>query len=115
MSNQTPIDKKYQGLFAYRYKDNPLEYAFAKEWEKQHGPENMELLRGILGFSVTERDRDVANTVIQWLGSPVGQSFIIAATSKALSTRLRTAVLSARKPKKKKAYDGADRGARQRT
>ena len=72
---------KNKGLHQYRFKENPLEKAFAKQWEK----ENVEgrildyLLAKDLNYpkgEVTDRDREVAATVIQWLGSPCGQSFV---------------------------------------
>ena len=90
---------KNKGLNQYRFKENPLEKAFAKQWEK----ENVEgrildyllakdlnypkgkgrildyLLAKDLNYpkgKVTDRDREVAATVIQWLGSPCGQSFV---------------------------------------
>lgn len=65
-----------------------MERVFAKEWEKQNtdiwGKPNG---RGALDYlmaedpnnpmgEVTDRDRIVAATVIQWLGSPVGMCFI---------------------------------------
>jgi hypothetical protein len=65
-----------------------VEKLFAESWEKQ----NVSLLGGLDGKGtldyllakdcnhpngeVTSRDRQVAATVIQWLGSPVGQNFI---------------------------------------
>jgi hypothetical protein len=72
-----------KGLHQYRFKQNPLEKKFAKAWEQQ----NKEFERGTLDYllavdcnspkgEVTKRDREVAATVIQWLGSPVGQGFI---------------------------------------
>lgn len=77
-----------EGLHQYRFKQNPLEEQFALAWEKrnlnQHGREDG---RGTLDYlladdpnepwgEATERDRIVAATVIQWLGSPVGQGFV---------------------------------------
>ena len=79
---------KNEGLHQYRFKQNPLEEQFALAWEEKnlnlHGQEDG---RGTLDYlladdpnqpcgEVTERDRIVAATVIQWLGSPVGQGFI---------------------------------------
>jgi hypothetical protein len=75
---------KNVGLSAWRLKPqqaNPEEVAFAKKWNEQ----NQE--KGILSYlldpqnrgssaHVSDRDRMVAATVIQWLGSPVGQNFL---------------------------------------
>jgi hypothetical protein len=81
---------KNKGRSQYRFKQNPMEKAFARAWEKQ----NVNMLNGRLDGSgtldyllaedpnrpmgeVTERDREVAATVVQWLGSPVGENFVI--------------------------------------
>jgi hypothetical protein len=72
---------KNKGLHQYRFKENPLEKFYAEQWEK----ENVEgrVLDYLLAKDpnhprdeVTDRDREVAATVIQWLGSPCGQSFV---------------------------------------
>jgi hypothetical protein len=80
---------KNKGLHQYRFKDNPMEEIFAQAWEKQnlsiHGkPDGRGTLDYLLAKDsnspngeVTDRDREVAATVIQWLGSPVGQGFVI--------------------------------------
>jgi hypothetical protein len=75
---------KHEGLHAYRLKpnmDNPREVAFAEQWqhEQDFGRVLSHLLgSGDIGGEVTpsERDIEVAATVIQWLGSAVGQSFL---------------------------------------
>jgi len=73
-----------KGLRQHRFKQNPLEWKFAEMWEylniKNDG-------RGVLDYLLaedinrpcgekTDRDKMVAATVIQWLGSPVGQNFL---------------------------------------
>jgi hypothetical protein len=71
---------KHRGMRTYRLKDNPEEKRFAQAWSEQGN---------ILAYLLDERpvqggrpptpsDRDelVAATVIQWLGSPVGQHFL---------------------------------------
>lgn len=72
-----------KGLHTHRFKDNPEEKRFADAWLEQnkHGDNLAHLLderptRG--GRPPTPGDRDyvVAATVIQWLGSPVGQHFL---------------------------------------
>jgi hypothetical protein len=77
-----------KGLHQYRFKNEPLEKLFAEAWEADN-IDNAGRIdgRGILDYllakdsnhpngEVTKRDREVAATVIQWLGSPVGQSFL---------------------------------------
>jgi hypothetical protein len=71
---------KIKGLHTYRFQDNPEEKAFAEAWEEQHLGNGRHL--GYL-LSKTQdpevpsfRDELVAATVIQWLGSPVGQIFL---------------------------------------
>jgi hypothetical protein len=63
---------------------NPQEVIFAEHWERRNtGYEAT--LKWLLGENnrqaeaVTDRERAVAATVIQWLGSPVGFSFLEAA------------------------------------
>ena len=81
------VDKKYQGESPWRYKDNPLEKAFAEAWQKENKPRTgmqiglMDYMfdpenRGRPPTPVTDRDHRVAATVIQWLGSPVGQNWL---------------------------------------
>ena len=77
-----------KGLHQYRFKQNPMERAFAKAWEAQNNPEtSLRHGRGTLDYmlavnpndprdEVTDRDREVAATVVQWLGSPVGEGFV---------------------------------------
>ncbi|MDP2651955.1 MAG: hypothetical protein Q8O94_02375 [bacterium] len=66
------------GLSAYRLnpnQDNPREVAFAAQWaeENEHPSPNI-LAHLIPGYS--DRDAQVAATMMQWLGSNVGMSFI---------------------------------------
>jgi hypothetical protein len=79
---------KNRGLHQYRFKDNPMEEVYAKAWNLQNTARaGTSEGRGTLDYllakdcnypmgEVTNRDREVAATVIQWLGSPVGQSFV---------------------------------------
>jgi hypothetical protein len=74
---------RQQGLQTHRFKDNPEERRFAKSWEAWNTPTGSappyilvnELLECGAG-QVTRRDQAVAATVIQWLGSPVGLTFL---------------------------------------
>ena len=79
------VKRRYQGLHAFRYRDNPLELKFALEWQKQHDPQHGHRVAGtlpaLLGDGITSvepttQDYLVAATVIQWLGSPVGEAFL---------------------------------------
>ena len=63
---------KHQGISRHRLKDNPLEAIYANEWEKQ-APHTLGYL---IGEDYNQRDATVTATMIQWLGSPVGQSFV---------------------------------------
>lgn len=60
---------------------DPLECAFAQEWEKENErnsrPSLLELLLDGDGQKVSGRDRYVAATVVQWLGTNVGFSFLV--------------------------------------
>ena len=80
---------KNKGRCQYRFNSNPLEKDFAEAWEELNSARPGQINgRGTLDHLltetpneadgvVTERDREVAATVIQWLGSPVGQSFLM--------------------------------------
>ena len=74
---------KHDGLFANRLSkeaDNPREVTFAKLWsEENNAKERRHLLSQLLQDKVTQRDAQVAATVVQWLGSNVGMSFLDAA------------------------------------
>ena len=66
---------------SYRWKDNPLERLFYKAWTKE--PLQPRLLECIMTNDeygrrqpVSDRDQFVAASVIQWLGTPVGQDFL---------------------------------------
>jgi len=54
--------------------DNPREVAFAMEWTRAQ-VESRQLAR-LLGNNFSDRDAEVAATVIQWLGSNVGMCFL---------------------------------------
>lgn len=74
---------RHAGLQPHRLKDNPEEERFAKAWAEQnkHGNNLAYLLDSASGGNgrpadASPRDEVVAATVIQWLGSPVGQAFL---------------------------------------
>jgi hypothetical protein len=76
--------KMHKGKMQHRLKQNPLEQKFALEWEKiNSGIQRHGILDYLLAEDnnrplneVSDRDREVAATVIQWLGSPVGKNFL---------------------------------------
>ncbi len=79
MGNST----KHVGLRPYRLMDESAsairEKTFAEHWQKQQ--DDGELLSVLLStdnhpVSYSERDAQVAATIIQWLGTPVGQNFL---------------------------------------
>lgn len=72
---------KHQGLHTNRLTkaaDNPREVAFAEEWEKENSSafHNRPTLEYLLGMPAGIRDTTVAATIVQWLGSNVGMSFL---------------------------------------
>ena len=83
------VKKHYQGMSPHRYKDNPLELAFAVAWQEMNedsrgGPNDIHshlayLMdhRGEPKPPLTDRDRKIAATVFQWLGSPVGKGVLL--------------------------------------
>lgn len=71
---------KTTGLHPYRFAENPEEKRFAEAWE-QENDRGTTLLAHLLGDgshkgSPTIREERIAATVIQWLGSPVGQGWL---------------------------------------
>jgi hypothetical protein len=69
---------RHSGNATHRLKQNPLEKRYADMWRQKQDSGLLEYLMGD-GTSkspVSERDEMVAATVIQWLGSPVGQGFL---------------------------------------
>lgn len=81
---------KHTSLNVDRQKREKLERAFAKAWEREN--KQTHLLAYLLGGDeaqtriysgseletkfVSQRDAEVAATVVQWLGSEVGQCFL---------------------------------------
>lgn len=69
---------KHIGRHAYRFNDNPEEERFARAWAKLNDNDDLflsGLLRGQESRS-TKEECLTAATLIQWLGSPVGQHFL---------------------------------------
>jgi predicted transport protein len=79
------LKKKYRGVHSDRYGREPLEKLFAELWQEENQKNvnsDHTTLDWILttdehnvGFS-SKRDYEVASTIIQWLGSAVGQGFL---------------------------------------
>lgn len=76
---------KHEGLSINRLKpeaENPREVVFAKRWRKENDDPSLRrgtlacLLRGGGKEVLTQDEATVAATVVQWLGSPVGFSFL---------------------------------------
>jgi hypothetical protein len=68
-----------KGLHQHRVTIEPEEKVFALYWEDQnvhHKTLDYLLGDGLKPNTPTDREREVAATVIQWLGSPVGQGFL---------------------------------------
>jgi hypothetical protein len=91
MSVKTEIPKRHLGVNHHRLKSNPNELEMAKAWVHfiesgqampERRPDHVDFLLDS-GQTVphcklaSDRDRQVAATVIQWLGSPVGRGFIL--------------------------------------
>ena len=75
---------KHVGISSHRLRsDNPREVVFARLWQEQNDSgETLEYLlstKNRRDGSASDRDREVAATVIQWLGSNVGMSFLVSA------------------------------------
>lgn len=76
----------FQGHSPHRYADNPMEKAFAEAWQGANDTSQPGKSTGMLAYLLshdqhsppepTEAEHKVAATVIQWLGSPVGQHFV---------------------------------------
>lgn len=70
---------KHEGRATYRLRENPMEQKYHEAWKLEN--ERGDLLAWLLGDgsrkgTVSARDAAVAATVVQWLGSPVGQHFV---------------------------------------
>ena len=82
------IKKQFEGMSPHRYEREPLEKRFAEAWQKINDTDRPGLTKPTLHYlmdkdnrgepspPLTEREWVVANTVIQWLGSSVGQHFL---------------------------------------
>jgi len=69
---------KHEGINKARLEWSDEERAFAKAWKNQALGTLGYLLCGqdVYQHNYSQRDAEVAATIIQWLGSPVGRNFI---------------------------------------
>lgn len=84
------MKKRHKGISTNRLKTNPREKVFADAWEELNAqprsrrtPATVDYLihpsnndPSIASLHATDRECEVAATVIQWLGSPVGWSWL---------------------------------------
>lgn len=74
------LQDRYKGLSSNRIHANPLEQVFAEHWQEECENGTLEyLLSGDRNQreAVVLKTQIATNTVIQWLGSPEGQAFLI--------------------------------------
>jgi hypothetical protein len=83
-----PKKRLNRGLATYRLRSNPEEERFALAWEENNQPLGTPGIGPVLAALLnpnqevspisepTPREREVAATVVQWLGSPSGQAFL---------------------------------------
>lgn len=75
------------GLCQHRLESNPLEKRFSDEWHKYEGYGDWQYGDRTLSYLlspyddkspifVEEETKHIAATIIQWLGSPIGQGFL---------------------------------------
>ena len=68
-----------KGTFDYRLVNNPKEVEFACAWNKLNPRGKRGVLTDLVSTSPrepTSDERRLSATVVQWLGCPVGQSFL---------------------------------------
>lgn len=80
------IKKEWQGCNTHRYYSNPSEKEFALAWQKLNDRGNINSMKTIdyilspvwvkSPTLCSLRDQEVANSIIQWLGSPCGKHFL---------------------------------------
>lgn len=69
-----------RGLHTHRFADNPEEQRFSDAWSEWFVGRALDDLLHCGDYQwvepASDREKVVAATVIQWLGSPVGQGFL---------------------------------------
>ena len=80
---ELPKDEVLKGRKTYRHKGNPAEEKIHNLFVERFGEwPHMEQIvhdtdgRGEVSFGLTNRDKEMIITAIQWIGSPVGQAFM---------------------------------------
>lgn len=81
---------KHTGRSTHRLSSNPIEAAFAQAWAKENSPKQFvnrghgiaeQLLcgegTGAITRDLSQQEATAATTIIQWLGSPVGFSWLL--------------------------------------
>ena len=69
--------KRHTGIHEHRIAESPLEASIARRWRQDCERGLLDHILSCGGTAdVSLRDEAVAATVIQWLGSHVGQSFL---------------------------------------
>lgn len=87
MTKKKELPKKARGLKTYRLGSNPKEQHMVEQWAEfldkglaSDRPDTLDYMlhQGdqALVERCSDRDRKVANTIIQWLATPVGSSFL---------------------------------------
>jgi len=88
MKTKRHIKKKFRGYSFHRIAREPLERIFVELWQKQNDVESPGRSNALLDFMLAEdhskncfmsrsdEEHKIAATVIQWLGTPVGQGFL---------------------------------------
>ena len=76
MPETTPV--KHEGLHTHRLRTNYLERVMSEHWADLCEDGHLEYLLSLDNKwrPVSERDAVIAATVIQWLGTSVGQNFL---------------------------------------
>jgi len=75
-------DMKNCGYHQNRFKDNPEEELFALAWDNLNRTYHNDTIDYLMSddnntpTQATQKEREVAATVIQWLGSPCGKFFL---------------------------------------
>ena len=82
---------KHEGLNAQRLKREPTEQAYAEAWAERAPTTLGYLLCGQdrTKHDYSQRDAEVAATIIQWLGSHVGECFLAEVQNKIRQQRRR--------------------------
>lgn len=91
------ILNRFQGYSSHRYKKEPLEKLFAQCWQEMN---NHKIGKCVLDYLAQPNimdqyvskaeltDYKFASTIIQWLGSPVGQYFLSQVIKKSMEQKI---------------------------